>query len=45
MRIINIEEIIIAKAGKPIMKLTPMTKKKERKMGLLKGKMFIAGYS
>ena len=36
------EEIIIAKAGKPIMKLTPITKKKVRKMGLLKGKMHIA---
>lgn len=36
------EEIIIAKAGRPIMKLIPMTKKKERKMGLLKGKIQIA---
>lgn len=34
------EEIIIAKAGKPVMKLTPLAAKRTpRKIGLLKGKI------
>ena len=36
------EEIIIAKAGKPIMKLVPINKTKTRKFGMLKGKILIA---
>jgi prevent-host-death family protein len=37
------EEIIVAKAGRPIMKLIPIAKKnKKRKIGLLRGKIHIA---
>ena len=37
------EEIIVAKAGKPMMKLVPIEKKpKKRKIGVLKGKIRIA---
>jgi prevent-host-death family protein len=37
------EEIIVAKAGRPMMKLVPIEKKpKQRKIGMLKGKMRIA---
>jgi len=37
------EEIIVAKAGKPMMKLVPITKKpKKREIGVLKGKIHIA---
>ncbi len=37
------EEIIVAKAGKPIIKLVPIvTKPKKRKIGALKGKLRIA---
>jgi len=37
------EDIIIAKAGKPVVKLTPYQKKLEpRKLGLWKGKVWIA---
>lgn len=37
------EEIIIAKAGKPMMKLVPIAKQpKQRKIGILKGKIHIA---
>ena len=36
------EEVIIAKAGKPVVKLVPYKKKlKPRKLGLLKGKIII----
>ncbi|MES2142073.1 MAG: type II toxin-antitoxin system Phd/YefM family antitoxin [Pseudomonadota bacterium] len=36
------EEIIIAKAGKPVVKLTPISKNKVRRFGVLKGKIKIA---
>lgn len=37
------EEIIVVKAGRPIMKLVPVAKSpKQRKLGMLKGKMRIA---
>ena len=37
------EEIIVAKAGRPMMKLVPIAKSpKRRKLGMLKGKMRIA---
>lgn len=37
------EEVIVAKAGKPIMKLTPLhSERKPRKLGLLKGKIHMA---
>lgn len=36
------EEIVIAKAGKPVMKLVPIEKSKTRKFGMLKGKIRIA---
>ncbi len=37
------EEIIVAKAGKPMMKLVPLAQKpKKRILGLLKGKIHIA---
>ena len=36
------KEIIIAMAGKPVAKLGPLTKKKERRFGVLKGKIKIA---
>ncbi len=35
-------EILIAMAGKPVAKLTPITKKKPRKFGALKGKIKIS---
>jgi prevent-host-death family protein len=35
-------EIIIAMAGKPVAKLTPIRKKPERKFGKLKGKIKVA---
>jgi prevent-host-death family protein len=36
------EEVVIAKAGKPVAKLVPYQEKLEpRKLGLLKGKIFI----
>ncbi len=35
-------EIIIAMAGKPVAKLTPIRKKTERKFGKLKGKIKVA---
>lgn len=36
------EEVIIAKAGKPVAKLSPYREKlKPRKLGLLKGKIFV----
>ena len=36
------EEVIIAKAGEPVVKLVPFKKKlKPRKPGLLKGKIFV----
>lgn len=38
----NGEEVIIAKAGKPVAKLTPYKEKlKPRKLDLLKGKIYI----
>lgn len=37
------EEVIVAKAGKPVMKLTPLVSvQKPRKFGLLKGKIRMA---
>ena len=37
------EEIIVTKAGRPMMKLVPIAKSiKQRKLGMLKGKMRIA---
>ena len=36
------EEIVIAKAGKPTVKLVPINKKKSYKFGVLKGKIKIA---
>jgi prevent-host-death family protein len=36
------DEVIIAKAGKPAAKLVAFTKKKPRQLGLLKGKIKIA---
>lgn len=36
------EEIVIAKAGKPAVKLVPFTKATPRKFGVLKGKIKIA---
>lgn len=33
------EEIIIAKAGRPVMKLVPIEKKKKRKIGFLAGQI------
>jgi prevent-host-death family protein len=36
------EEVIIAKAGKPAVKLVPFTKAEPRKLGVLKGKIKIA---
>ncbi len=35
------EEIIIAKAGHPVVKLSPIFAKKERRFGVLKGKIHI----
>ncbi|MCZ6914268.1 MAG: type II toxin-antitoxin system Phd/YefM family antitoxin [Rickettsia endosymbiont of Ixodes persulcatus] len=36
------KEIIIAKAGKPVVKLIPISKNKVRRFGILKGKIKIA---
>jgi prevent-host-death family protein len=36
------EEIVIAKAGKPMARLVPLAKKVVRKSGLWKGKVWIA---
>ncbi len=36
------EEIVIAKAGKPVIKMVPLTHKKTIRLGLLKGKIKIA---
>ncbi len=36
------EEVVIAKAGKPAVKLVPFTKPRPRKFGVLKGKIKIA---
>ncbi len=35
------EEVIIAKAGKPIARLVPMKKTTKRKLGLLKGRLIV----
>lgn len=35
-------EVIIAMAGKPVAKLSPISKTKKRRLGCLKGKMKIA---
>lgn len=40
--VIHGHEITIAMAGKPIAKLGPISKKRERKFGVLKGKIKIA---
>lgn len=39
--VLNGEEVIIAKAGKPAAKLIPFSEKKQRKFGILKGKIRI----
>ncbi len=36
------EDVILAKAGKPLVKLVPIDQKKEIKFGLMKGKIKIA---
>jgi prevent-host-death family protein len=36
------EEIVIAKAGKPMARLVPLAPHRERKSGFLKGKIWIA---
>ncbi len=37
------EEVIISKAGKPVVRLVPyVTKKQPRRLGVLKGKIWIA---
>lgn len=36
------EEIVIAMAGKPVAKLIPLSKKRKRRFGVLKGKIKIA---
>lgn len=36
------EEVVIAKAGKPVIKLVPFDKSEPRKFGVLKGKIKIA---
>ncbi len=36
------KELILAKAGKPLVKLVPLHKKKKRKPGFLKGKIKIS---
>ncbi|NQU64059.1 MAG: type II toxin-antitoxin system Phd/YefM family antitoxin [SAR324 cluster bacterium] len=36
------EEVILAKAGKPLVKLVPIDQKKKIKFGLMKGKIKIA---
>lgn len=40
--VIHGDEIIIALAGKPVAKLGPISKKPQRKFGVLKGKIKIA---
>lgn len=40
--VIHGNEIIIAMAGKPVAKLGPISKKTERRLGVLKGKIKIA---
>lgn len=39
--VIHGNEIIIAMAGKPVAKLEPFTKKRQRRFGVLKGKIKI----
>lgn len=40
--VIHGNEILIAMAGKPVAKLVPISKKSERRFGVLKGKIKIA---
>lgn len=40
--VIHGNEVIIAMAGKPVAKLGPISRKSERKFGVLKGKIKIA---
>lgn len=40
--VIGGEEVVIAKAGKPVARLVPFAVKKERKWGILKGKIHIS---
>lgn len=40
--VVHGNEIVIARAGKPVAKLVPISKKPRRKMGVLKGKIKIA---
>lgn len=41
-RVMQGEEIMISKAGKPVIKLVPLTNKRKITFGLLKGKIEIA---
>ena len=36
------EEIIIARSGKPVARLAPLEQKRPRRLGLLKGKIWVA---
>lgn len=36
------EEVVIARAGKPVARLVPMKKLKKRKLGLLAGRLIVA---
>lgn len=40
--VVHGDEVIIAMAGKPVVKIEPIDKKNERKFGVLKGKIKIA---
>ena len=40
--VVHGSEIYIAQAGKPVAKLSPITKKPQRKFGVLKGKIKIS---
>lgn len=41
-RVMQGEEIMVSKAGKPVIKLVPLTNKRKITFGLLKGKIEIA---
>ena len=36
------EEIIIARSGKPVARLAPLVQRRPRRLGLLKGKIWVA---
>lgn len=40
--VIHGNEVVVAMAGKPVAKLIPFNEKRERKLGVLKGKIKIA---